>query len=684
MRQPFHTDLRDDQWRDLRASVFDQPDAPPDLREVVNGLLYRDRSCCPWQLLPPGFPDRERLRKTWTVWQADGTWQRVRAIVSALPPPRRREPTSRLGRFRAAGARFLNALPGGELLLSPGRPIIRLAEWFAGCFTVHAKLPGWFREGHRRAVAGDYEGAVDYYSRVLAVDPTNLPTRQRRAYAFLQIGQLAEVCDDCRLILALPDLTYDAIAQVHFFLSEALVLSGDADRSIDHAFTARLITRQGENPSWGNLDAWESGSLSPGPDEFEMLANTHNDLAEYAINKKSDFATATLLYTRGEAYRKQYADWLEHMPDTTLFLSEDWVRNIGHMALIDFWLKMDRLGWRKWDRMLLIAPPNVVANSAYIDSYSRYFKVIRGDRVPAGIRHLTATFGPRVASLIAYPDGSKRYFTEGMGLIQEAWEKAGYGPLLEPSEADVAFGRKQLTAMGVPADAWFVALHARSPGYHKEGQGKHQSHRNATIASYLPAIREIVRRGGWVIRLGDLSMQPLPPTRGVIDYARGAFKSPRMDLFLCAKSRFFIGGASGISHVPTTFGTPCVLTNWLSNALPVSSKHDLFVPKMLRLVEEDRLLTFDEYLTHDTRLLCYSGTDLVKCGFEVVDNTADELRDVVVEMMDNLDGIASSNDGLVGAFDALARRHGLVGFSRIGSRFAARHSELLPSIRNAA
>jgi putative glycosyltransferase (TIGR04372 family) len=681
VNQTHATDVTDDQWHDLCAAVFPPPHPAGDLRPVLNALLYRERSYCPWRLLPPGFPPADLIRPLWQQWQKDGTWKRVRAIVTALPPPKPRQPLTALGRLRQQGARLLKQVPGGELVLLPGRQVIRLVEWVGGWFSVYAKLPGWFREGARLAEAREYEAAVGFYSRVIRYDPKNVPTHVRRAYANLRCGRLDDACADCYTILALPAATMEDIIQAHYYLSEALVLSGDVDRGVDHAVVARLLSQQEPGDLYGTLDEWEDGGLIPGPDEFEVMATAHNDLAEHVINTKSDFATAAELYQRWEGFRQRYARWLDDIPDRTLFLSEDWVRNIGHMALIDFWVKMDRMGWRAWDRKVLLAPPKAVANAAYVDYYGTFFKLIRAARVPNGIRHLTATFGPRVASLIALPDGSRRYFTEGMGLVQEAWEREGRGPLLELTDADLEFGRKALRAMGVPDGAWFVSLHARSSGFHKEGKGFHQSHRNAAVRDYLPAAREIARRGGWVIRLGDKSMEKLPPNPGVIDYAHSPYKSPRMDLFLCGACRFYVGGASGLSHVPTTFGVPCVLTNWLSNALPVYSRRDLFVLKLLRSVEEDRLLTFDEYLCPETRLLCYSGAELHNQGYEVVDNSPDELRDVVTEMMDQLDRPEADAgvDPLVAAFDALARGHGLAGFSRVGRSFVAEHRWLLPA-----
>ena len=56
MRQPYTTDLSDIQWEILRPLI---PEAKPggrprevDIREVMNTLLYQDRTGCQWELLP--------------------------------------------------------------------------------------------------------------------------------------------------------------------------------------------------------------------------------------------------------------------------------------------------------------------------------------------------------------------------------------------------------------------------------------------------------------------------------------------------------------------------------------------------------------------------------------------------------------------------------------------------------
>jgi len=80
-RKPYRTDLSDDQW-DLLATVL-----PPaksggrprgaDLREVVNALLYLNRSGCQWDLLPHDLPPKSTVYQYFAAWRGDGTWRHV-------------------------------------------------------------------------------------------------------------------------------------------------------------------------------------------------------------------------------------------------------------------------------------------------------------------------------------------------------------------------------------------------------------------------------------------------------------------------------------------------------------------------------------------------------------------------------------------------------------------------------
>jgi putative glycosyltransferase (TIGR04372 family) len=667
----YFTDLTDAHWDAIRTILPGDLDAAR-LRAVTDGLLYRERARCPWQLLPPDLPPPTVLRKHAAAWAADGTWERVRQILFPPGDADSRRPAL----SRKAVVRALTTSAAGRAALFAGRKLRHLAQYVRGWFDPAAKRPGLCRTACARLRAGRYEEAARLSDGVLQADPANVFARQFRAIALHHLGRPAEACADFHVLLSHPAVRPDVAADAHTGLSANYLRLGDPDRAVAHAYWGALLRRYGQD------SPWDRDTLADLPGEFELLAEVHNDLAELAINTAGDFEAAARLYRMREEVQADYREWLAAAPEDTLFLSDDWVRNVGHTALLDAWAKLKQLGWGQWKRLVLSAPPEKTANRPLLDYFVPHVRIIRSADPPPADRHFAEALGVRLSCHLPLPDGTDPYLLEGVGVVQEEWERQGREPLLRLTPDDLAFGHRQLAAMGVPGGAWFVSLHVRSAGYHREGRTAFQAHRNADVRSYLPAIREVVRRGGWVVRLGDRTMEPFPTVPGLIDYAHSRFKSERMDVFLCGAARFLVGVASGMSYVPACFGVPAALTNWVSNSLPMAGRGDLFLPKLLRRKADGRVLTFDEWFSRPVRDASYAGDILTVRGFEVVDNTPEELRELVAEMLDQLDGTVTytpADAARRAAFATLGRAHGCRGFARVGRDFLRRHAELLPA-----
>jgi putative transposase len=81
MRKPYPTDLNNAQW-EIASGVI--PPAvpkpgcePTDLREVLNALLYQNKTGCQWDMLPHGLPPKSTAFDYYTRWRAGGTWDRL-------------------------------------------------------------------------------------------------------------------------------------------------------------------------------------------------------------------------------------------------------------------------------------------------------------------------------------------------------------------------------------------------------------------------------------------------------------------------------------------------------------------------------------------------------------------------------------------------------------------------------
>lgn len=86
-REPYTTDLTDEQWAVLEPMLpAEKPGGRPrvvDLREVMNTLLYQNRTGCQWDLLPHDLSPKSTAYEYFAAWRDDETWQRV---LDALRP----------------------------------------------------------------------------------------------------------------------------------------------------------------------------------------------------------------------------------------------------------------------------------------------------------------------------------------------------------------------------------------------------------------------------------------------------------------------------------------------------------------------------------------------------------------------------------------------------------------------
>lgn len=219
-------------------------------------------------------------------------------------------------------------------------------------------------------------------------------------------------------------------------------------------------------------------------------------------------------------------------------------------------------------------------------------------------------------------------------------EGTGYKPILKLSNKEMEKGQCLLKEMGLSSKDWFVCFNCREAGYYSDNVLNTMSVRNADIESFELAVKKIVSRGGWCIRIGSPKAKLLPlslKNEKIIDYPHTKWVSDFMDIFLISNCRFFIGTNSGISSAAAIFGTPCVLTNVVPFGQLSMYPQDLAIFKLHRRKLDQKLLIFSQCLTS------YLSVSIMTKNFEelnveVVDNTKEEIRDVCLEMLDRLEG----------------------------------------------
>ena len=210
-------------------------------------------------------------------------------------------------------------------------------------------------------------------------------------------------------------------------------------------------------------------------------------------------------------------------------------------------------------------------------------------------------------------------------VVEEQSWKQQYQEYIPPrlTENRFSYAEQNRVKMGISLSDWFVCLHV--------SENRPPIPRNASIRNYIKAIKVITDAGGWVIRLGDTTMTPLPPMKRVIDYPFTRYKSELMDLYLISQCRFFIGCSSGPPMVATLFQKPRVIVNmtlW-SIDFPIRMG-DLVLIKHIFSRSRDRFLSIKEILEEPYAVEVMSS---VSDEYEIIENTSEEIREIVEEFL---------------------------------------------------
>jgi len=99
-RQAYPSDLTHEQWSIVepllpgaRDDLLGRP-RKADLREVLNTILYLERSGCQWDMLPHDLLPKSTVYDYFAAWRDDGTWQRILdALRAKVRVAAGREPT---------------------------------------------------------------------------------------------------------------------------------------------------------------------------------------------------------------------------------------------------------------------------------------------------------------------------------------------------------------------------------------------------------------------------------------------------------------------------------------------------------------------------------------------------------------------------------------------------------------
>ncbi|OLY63958.1 TIGR04372 family glycosyltransferase [Leptospira santarosai] len=218
-----------------------------------------------------------------------------------------------------------------------------------------------------------------------------------------------------------------------------------------------------------------------------------------------------------------------------------------------------------------------------------------------------------------------------------------YSVHLNFNREEELFGETELRRWGVPKGAKFVTILARDSLYTKEKDPNHNwsyhDYRNTDINAYEKAVKFLVDSGYYVFRMGSKVKDKFSfEHQNVFDYAVNGMRNDFMDIYLGAKCEFCLTMGSGWDSIPFIFRRPIVYVNFVPIGYIYSySKRYITISKKYFSVNENRELTLKEIVSRGLYNL-FDSSQYVKNGIKLIENTHDEIYEVVVEMFERLKG----------------------------------------------
>lgn len=303
-------------------------------------------------------------------------------------------------------------------------------------------------------------------------------------------------------------------------------------------------------------------------------------------------------------------------------LSSTFSSNIGHLVYAAT-LKTLRDGGD------LPAPPIVMLRGVTRNPTLRgYFERDMAPDMPGGV-----LYAEMISARKRHTVASGRAETMSRLVSVAATRWTGGDPFLRADGELEARGAAELAKLGIDADRPIVTLHVREQGYN-DNVANIMRLRDAHIASYVPAVRELVGAGYTVVRLGDATMSPVTAVDGLIDYPFTGSKSDWMDVYLAGRCAFHIGTSSGMSFVPLLFGRPVLFTNWPTLAHMVCAPSVITIPKILRTLE-GQVVPFETFYNEHGEIL--EASDAILHGLAFDDNDPPDIRDAAMMMVKHLE-----------------------------------------------
>lgn len=357
---------------------------------------------------------------------------------------------------------------------------------------------------------------------------------------------------------------------------------------------------------------------------------------------------------------------------------------MGHLGMLGHFVLAQREGLLPDGRRTLFH--HRVANFEVFRSLSEHFESVRLPRDGWPLGRLAGrvrgnslnavTLQPNLwplledITIVKTTEGFRDYYDLAEETIQKA---GGISRVNAPFRLQASYKKhseQRLSELGLPAKQPFVSLHIR-------GGGPADFRRSSPPRDYLDTIRALVKRGYYVVRFGDRSVDKLPSEKGLVDLVGAIPGDSALDFYVISQSVFLMANQSGPNETARYGGVPVMLSNATAigrNSLSAAAG-SVFLPKRYR-DSSGREIPLSGILGS---ALGYAETLAAPglAGVREVLNTSDEIRLSSLEVLDKIEGSRATDPVLVEKVSSIRDELGAVSKGHFSEEFLSRNPEWL-------
>ena len=162
---------------------------------------------------------------------------------------------------------------------------------------------------------------------------------------------------------------------------------------------------------------------------------------------------------------------------------------------------------------------------------------------------------------------------------------------------------------------------------------KYHDYRNTDIDNYLPAIKTLIKKNFYVVRMGNIAGKKANINNNkFIDYPFHPLRSDFMDFFLAHRCYFWIGANAGVDSIAEVFRKPMVIINMAPFGLIRMSRKKKILISKIYTNSKRKKLNISEIFAYNLAFFDHSK-DLKKKLIKLKSIKPNECKNAVIEML---------------------------------------------------